>query len=31
VHTPQGYDRLNIELRGDESEMRLIVPLFGAW
>src|SRR5436309_1953730 len=30
VHTPQGYDRLNIELRGDESEMRLIVPLFGA-
>jgi predicted acylesterase/phospholipase RssA len=30
VHTPQGYDRVNFELRGAESEPRLIAPLFGA-
>jgi NTE family protein len=30
VRTPQGYDRASFELRGDESEPRLIAPLFGA-
>ena len=30
VHTPQGYDRVHLELRGDEAESRLIAPLFGA-
>lgn len=29
VHTPLQYDRLDLELLGDESEMRLIAPLFG--
>jgi predicted acylesterase/phospholipase RssA/CRP-like cAMP-binding protein len=29
IHTPLGYDRLNLELFGDEREPRLIAPLFG--
>jgi NTE family protein len=30
VHTPLKYDRLNLELTGDEREIKLIAPLFGA-
>ena len=29
VHTPLGYDRLNLQLVGDEKETHLIAPLFG--
>lgn len=30
VHTPLKYDRLNLNLAGDEREIRLIAPLFGS-
>jgi predicted acylesterase/phospholipase RssA/CRP-like cAMP-binding protein len=30
VHTPHGYDRLNLELLGEEMELRWIAPLFSA-
>ena len=29
VHSPLGYDRLNLELKGDEREIALIAPIFG--
>ncbi len=29
VHSPLGYDRLNLTMRGDEREAPLIAPLFG--
>jgi NTE family protein len=29
IHTPLGFDRLNLELVGDEKETRLVPPLFG--
>jgi NTE family protein len=29
VHLPQGYDRVNLELTGDEREVGLIAPMFG--
>jgi len=29
VHSPWGYDRLNLELAGDEREIALIAPIFG--
>jgi NTE family protein len=30
IHAPQGYDRVNLELRGEDTESHLIAPLFGA-
>lgn len=30
IHTPHHYDRLNLELTGDEREIRLVPPLFGS-
>ena len=29
VHSPLGYDRLNLDLTGDEREIPLIAPVFG--
>lgn len=29
VHVPVGFDRLNLDLLGDEKELRMIAPLFG--
>ena len=29
VHSPLGYDRLNLDLVGDEREIPLIAPIFG--
>jgi NTE family protein len=29
VHSPTGYDRLNLDLVGDEREIALIAPIFG--
>jgi NTE family protein len=29
VHSPLGYDRLNLDLMGDEREIPLIAPIFG--
>lgn len=29
VHSPLGYDRLNLDLLGDERELGLIAPVFG--
>ncbi len=29
VHSPLGYDRLNLELKGDDREIALIAPIFG--
>lgn len=29
IHLPQGYDRLDLQLLGDEQEVSLIAPLFG--
>jgi predicted acylesterase/phospholipase RssA/CRP-like cAMP-binding protein len=29
VHSPLGYDRLNLDLLGDEREIALIAPVFG--
>ena len=29
VHNPLGYDRLNLQLLGDEKEQHMIAPLFG--
>ena len=29
VHNPLGYDRINLQLVGDEKELHMIAPLFG--